>query len=462
MPLGPEDCAVEITSDKMEVTFTLTNAGVAEGLTVADLTGALQAKGVVRGIDQETLNRIVGRPVAGVPHLVARGQASQDGENEQVEYVFTTEGQPLLEESEAGSIDFHKIKNFNNTRQGDVLATKSPATAGKPGFNVLGDDLGARDGKQVAIKVGKGAALSSDGCSAVAEIDGHACLVGDRISVLSMVEIPENVDYSVGDISFIGNVRVRGGVLPGFSVEAQGNIEIGGNVEKAEIRCGGNLDIRGIVFGQGHCHIECQGNATAGAVDQAELEIYGDLTVANYIRHSRVLAGGKVQLTGKKGTIVGGEVASFRGIVSPFVGNSMATLTRLTVGINPFVSAKLEAAHKRQLETETRLGQVAAATATVLERRSRLGGEDPNAEAMLSKLNATREQLEPQLERLNQEVSELQGQAAEFKEAKIRVGEVIFPGVVLNFRDHLQYKTMDEMQRVSFYEEAAEIRNGPY
>ena len=50
----------------------------------------------------------------------------------------------------------------------------------------------------------------------------------------------------------------------------------------------------------------------------------------------------------------------------------------------------------------------------------------------------------------------------EFKEAKIKVSQVIYPGVIISFRDRMQYKTQDEQQALSFYEEESEIRTGPY
>ena len=49
-----------------------------------------------------------------------------------------------------------------------------------------------------------------------------------------------------------------------------------------------------------------------------------------------------------------------------------------------------------------------------------------------------------------------------FKEAKIRVSQIIYPGVIICFRDRMQYKTRDELQCTSFYEEASEIRTGPF
>ncbi len=462
MALDASAYLVEVSGDKMQASLKLLVDLPAAALTADDLVAALAGKGVSHGIDSSMLQRIAKNPVKGVSYTVAKGHASEDGQPEAVEYRFDTGGPVLPDDEDAGSVDFRSIKNFNNTRTGAVIAVKRPATDGNPGFDVLGNEYKPREGKKATLRVGKGVTLTEDGMAAIAEIDGHACVMGDRVTVLGTIEIKANVDYSVGNINFIGNVVVRGGVMPGFTVITEGGIEIAGNVEKATIQCGGNLDIRGMVFGQGACLLEVAGDASIGAIDQATLNVRGDLHVANYIRHCKVAVGGKIEISGKKGNIVGGELAAFRGIQAPFIGNGMATLTKLTVGSNPFVSSELTAVSTRQADYESKLQQINTALVAVHERQARSNGLDPASLLMLDKLRKAKEALEPELESLKAQVATLQEQSSEFKEARIRISEIVYPGVVINFRDRLQYKTMDEAQRLCFYEEAAEIRTGPY
>jgi len=462
MALKAEDVEIKVSSDRMEATLTLVKGNLQGSFTVEDLQEILQGMRVNSGILVDRLQHLVKTAEPNVPHVVARGKQPVDGEHEKASYTFPTSRQTAVEETESGSVDFRNISNFNNIKEGTVLAEKTPATSGEPGFNVMGEQLKARDGKTISLRIGKGAELSEDGMRALAKVNGHACLVADRICVLETVEVPAHVDYSIGNISFIGNVRVRGGVMPGFVVEAQGNIEITGNVEKATIKCGGDLDIRGIVFGQGDCTIEVNGDARLGAIDQAKLSVRGDLKANSYIRHCEALVGGAVEVLGKKGNIVGGEVHAFRGITAPFIGNNMATLTKLTVGSNPFVSHELTKLEQQHNELSGKLAQVLNALDAALARKQMSGGVDEKTEGIIEKLKQARTQLEPAVAKVKKELEETKARVSEFKESRIRVGEIVYPGVVVNFRNRLQYKTMDEAQRVSFYEEEAEIRTGPY
>ncbi|MBN2081791.1 DUF342 domain-containing protein [bacterium] len=461
MGFEPGDVKVEVSADKMQASITLLNERVRDQITEDSIRSALIDKQVIAGIDEERIKQLAANPVFNVPQVVAQGQRAVDGKNETVEYKFPVSTEKSIEETATGSLDFRSISNFVSMRANELLAVKQPPTLGTSGYTVLGDELKARDGRTINLRVGKGARLSDDGLSAISTTDGHACLIADRITVQNTVEVPAHVDYSVGNIKFIGNVKIRGNVMPDFTVEAEGDVEIAGNVEQATIKCGGDLNIRGIIFGQGQCEIDVVGNAMIGAIDQATVRVKGNLQVNNYVRHSNVAVGGLLEVQAKKGNIVGGDIHCYRGIESPYIGNNMATLTKLTVGSNPFVSQENEALEAKFSEIDKQLKQIRAAISAMHDRYPP-GSRTSKTEEMITKLENTRSQLEPAAKALNDQIQQNKAQSSDFKEAKIKVSQIIYPGVIVSFRDRMQYKTQDEQQRLCFYEEAAEIRTGPF
>ena len=463
MSLAAEDYRVDITSDHMEASLVLLNENVRSQISAEALRSVLQQKGVTHGIDEARLVQLSAQPAFNKPVIIARGKTHLDGESETIQYKFEVTKEKIEEDEKTGSIDFRNIKNFTNFRAGDVLAVKTPATRGESGFTVMGEELKARDGKTVNLRLGKGAVLAEDGMTAKAEVDGHACVIADRLTVLNTVEVPAHVDYSIGNINFVGNVKVKGSVRSGFSVVAEGDIDIAGNVEKSVIKTKGNLTINGIVFGGGECEIEVGGSAMVGALDQAKLKVIGDLKVTNYIRHSDIACGGMIEVLGKKGSIVAGDVHAYRGITAPFIGNSMATMTKLTVGTNPTVTHDLEAVEAQIKSFDDKLKQVKNALTALIARRSAAGGQlDAKNAALLEKLRAAEQQMMPEKQKLEAQLEEDRKHAVDFKEAKIRISQVVYPGVIICFRDRMQYKTRDELQCCSFYEENAEIRTGPF
>lgn len=462
MALDAKDLSIEISQDKMEATGRVKNSEILGSITRSDILAAVSQRGINYGVIEDAAENMANSPVADTPFIVARGTASQPGEDERIEYTFPIEDIPLVEDDESGSIDFKNISNFNNTKEGDVLAKKIPSKPGIDGSNVKGEVVKARQGKTANMRIGKGAELSSDEQSVIAQVSGHACVIADRITVLSTVEVPAHIDYSIGNIDFIGNVKVRGGVMPGFKVIAAGDIEIAGNVEKASITCGGNLSIRGIVFGHEDCEIKVKGNAEINAIDQATIEVGGSLVVHSYIRHCIVRAGEKIEVQEGKGSIVGGDIAALTLIKAPFIGNNMATLTKLSVGTNPFASGTLDSVQSQYDELSKKLEQVNNGIYSLRSRITMSGGGGDKLNPMMEKLKQAQAQLEPAVTKLNEQLTTLKEASSDFKDAKIRISEKVFPGVVINFRDKLQYKTMDEAQRLTFFEEGAEIRTGPF
>ena len=443
---------VKVSNDKMEAYITLKQGG--PRASVLEIQKALQGAGVTYGIDDARIAELAAHPVYGAAQLVAKGQAAVDGVSEKIEYRFEVDpASNKVGEDEEGAIDWRAIKNFINFKAGDVLAERVAAVAGQEGRTVLGDAIPAKEGKQATWKHGKGVEISADGMQAIAQVDGHPAIIADRLTVANTVEVPAHVDYSIGNIDFIGNVRVRGDVMPGFFVKTKGNLEIAGNVEQADLEVGGNLDLRGIVFGQGNSRVTVMGDAKIGAIDQAEVRVSGNLKVNNYIRHCTVLVGAALDVVGPKGNIIGGDISAYQGINCPYVGNSMATLTKLTVGTNPFVAVEFDELQAAFNDIELKLQQTGTALTNAIQR-----GNQP----MVGKLRQVAAVLKPKYDELKEALTQAKLRVAETKEAKIRVKEKAFPGVIVNFRDKLQYKTMDEAQRTTFFEEGAEIRTGPY
>ncbi len=451
MAQEPLNCEVLVSSDQMEAYLTLKQVGSPP--TKLEMMQALQRHGVVFGVDDQRLTDLAQRPIYGAAQLVAKGQPAMDGSGEKIKYYFEVDLSNKVSEDEAGVVDWRAIKNFISFKAGQVLAEKISAVPGKEGRNVLGALLPAREGKTLTWKFGKGVEITPDNTKAIAQVDGHPAIIAERLTVANTVEVPAHVDYSIGNIDFIGNVKVRGDVMPGFVVKTQGNLEIAGNVEQASLEVGGNLDLRGIIFGQGNSKITVRGDAKIGAIDQAQVLVNGNLKVNNYIRHSTVMVGSTLEVIGPKGNIIGGDISAFQGINCPYVGNAMATLTKLTVGNNPFLAGEFEELQAMYNDIDNKLVQANAGLNAATLR---------NNQPLADKLQQVINQLEPQHRDLSEKLKQAQLRVGETKDARIRVKEKVFPGVIVSFRDKLQYKTMDEAQRLSFYEEGAEIRTGPY
>jgi hypothetical protein len=79
--------------------------------------------------------------------------------------------------------------------------------------------------------------------------DGVPVPAADGVSVVRLHEIEGNVDRSVGDRAVRGSLRVGGHIAPGRDLSATGPVRVEGNIDRSEVRAGGELDVEGRAAG---------------------------------------------------------------------------------------------------------------------------------------------------------------------------------------------------------------------
>lgn len=94
-----------------------------------------------------------------------------------------------------------------------------------------------KDGKPPHIPAGKNTVLSEDKTKLLADIDGEVVYEGNKFNVKNLLTINHDVDNSIGNIDFTGDILIKGDVREGYSVKAEGDVTIFGTVEGATGYC---------------------------------------------------------------------------------------------------------------------------------------------------------------------------------------------------------------------------------
>lgn len=139
-------------------------------------------------------------------------------------------------------IKVDEIHSF--VEKGELLAKKIPATPGVEGERVNGEIYVPQPSKDIKMPAGKNVEITPDGNSMIAAVNGPISRTDKRISIVENFIIPGNLDYSTGNISFIGSVEVNGNLLSGFEIEANDDVLIRQLMEGAKIISGGNVIIQ--------------------------------------------------------------------------------------------------------------------------------------------------------------------------------------------------------------------------
>lgn len=127
---------------------------------------------------------------------------------------------------EHNRVDYSNLDFIHNIEKGRPICRIFPPVEGRPGKTVLGKEIPPNPVKPAAVPKGRNTELSEDGRTLIAASPGHVEFTGRSFQVKPVMEVPGNVDFSVGNINFLGDVHIHGDVLSGFTVRAMGNIVV--------------------------------------------------------------------------------------------------------------------------------------------------------------------------------------------------------------------------------------------
>ncbi len=306
---------------------------------------ALDNKKVTFGIDQEAVNRLSAPENILTLQKLASCVPPVPGEDGRTEEHFPrTVGTPQLVENDQGIVDFDNLNWLTHIDAGTVICDIVQPTQGKPGTNIQGNPIRPYNGKRAALPKGDNVILNEEGTSLVAKVDGQISFRDGKFHVNNVIVIKGDVDLSTGSIDVQGDVVIHGTVRAGFTVNASGNVTIGGLVEGSQITAGGS-----VMVGRG-MNGNVTGSITAGQdvvckyMENATVHVWGDVRMDSIV-NCDISARGKVVVKSGRGIIVGGTVRAMGGIEAKVIGNRAGRLTILSMGPTPWFlreKAKIE------------------------------------------------------------------------------------------------------------------------
>ncbi|MCR5792297.1 MAG: FapA family protein [Lachnospiraceae bacterium] len=301
--------------------------------TEADILGELNSYGIKFGVRKDQIREIFEAELFMMDVEVATGKAPMDGIDGEMQILFNTEKKPKPKVREDGSVDYHNISCFEPVKEGQLIAHYKKPTKGFFGSTVYGEVIKPKPGKNLPRLRGAMIRYDEENGDYYATTSGKIEMKqANKIDIFKIYEISGDVDYSVGDVEFEGDVNILGDVLQGFSVKATGSIFVEGTVEKAYLEAGKDVVLKRGMQGAEEGTVTAKGNIVGKFFENCIIRAEGDLS-ANVIMNCDTEVEGKVTVSGKYGTIVGGVTRATKGIEACVVGNMSGVVTKLRAGI---------------------------------------------------------------------------------------------------------------------------------
>ncbi|TYP59902.1 DUF342 domain-containing protein [Thermosediminibacter litoriperuensis] len=451
---------IEISKDEMSAVISLSPPKGGEMLNLEDIIAELNKKGVEYGIDVEKIKEMLDKGIFCSRIQIAKGLEPKAGKDGEIKYYFEVHKELKPKIAEDGKVDFRDLGFITNVTKGQLLAEIIPPEKGLPGKTITGKTIPAIDGKEVKLRTGKNVILSEDGSKIFSGIDGHPVIFDGHISVLPIMEIRGDVGPATGNIDFIGSVKIYGNIKSGYKVKAEGDVEVEGYVESAEIISGGKVILKRGIQGMGKGFVKAAQDVVAKYIENSTVEAGQNIIVYEAIMHSYLSAGNRIEVSGKKGQLVGGSAKAGEEINAKIIGSPMATYTEVEVGINPKQKKELQEINENLEYVERNLEKIKK-TVEMLEKIHNKDFLTPDKLHMLEKLRDSETMLRQQKEDLLKEKEKLQFIIKYSVRAKVSAYNAIYPGVNIVI-GNASMKLRDKIEHATFYNYEGQIKFGTY
>ena len=316
-----------------------------------EILQALHSRGITYGIRYDAIDRMAAGEEPRGHVLVAAGSLPEDGQDGYYEYFFRTNVARTPKTMADGNVDYRNVEWFEQVKKGQKLACYHGATTGKNGMAVTGREIPARKGREQCILTGNGFHRLEDGKTYVADLDGIVSLAEDYAGTDTVMEIQlnvtnlltvEEVTLATGDVHFDGNVFVKGNVGSGAGIYATGDLLVGGFVESAHIETGGDIMIRQGMNASGEGEIHAGGDVNGYFFEAVRIHAGGNIH-GDYFMNCDLIAQGRINVMGKKGSLVGGRACAEQGLRANRLGNQAGLATYVQLGTG-------ERLHRQELD----------------------------------------------------------------------------------------------------------------
>ena len=388
---------------------------------------AMALNGIRYNIDEEALKSAFTN--GGLSVQLAKGDPPVDGRNGYLVYHFERKSGAQMKADEFGNVDFRDLGLIQNIEKDTIIADIFPETTGSPGRDIRGIEIPQYPGKPAKLAVGNGVALSDDGQHLMAAVQGNLRWNKDHF-VVDKELVVSDIDLSVGNIDFIGDITIKGNVNEGFVVRSGGNISIAGNVTNATIEADGNITAK---LGFVNSKITAGGDISVNFGESSEITAGGSIKAQSFVGCT-VECNGPLNVVGGKSVIVGGKYTCLSDIEVNYLGSDAYVRTYIVLGNVAVLAEELAELKKSIKEYENQLNQLDMVV-TTLQQQKKVAPLTPEREEMLKRSIKAKFGHMGLIKETNERISDIEHEIENTNDLCVKVKRAAFPGVTVRINN---------------------------
>ena len=435
-PYRDAELRITISEDRMKGFLGFSpSRGTGWPVDVGEVRSRIQEAGIVRGLDEARLSRVLdaiaqGKPFSNV--LIALGRKPEPGTEDLVTFHVRLATGKALTLRDDGTADFRAQDRITPVKKGIHLATVRPPPLEKlDSWDVTGQPVPPPPDVLNSLKAGAGVSAVRQPDATLryyAQTDGELIRDGTLIAVHPVHTVEGDVDMGSGNVSFPGIVRVRGSVQAGFRIVASGDIEVEETVDSAVLSSEGSILIGKGIKGDGKAVLRAKTSIVAPFAEQAALQAEQNVHLKGACLRCQVTCNGKLLLDSEKGNLVGGEVRARQGIVVQNLGSPAGIRTLVWFGQDFMLKDQID---REELEVAALAGRLVDLDAETKALQKQIQAGRPLDATVLSRMKAEKAQLLTTIEQRKRRLIEMHETFDTHCASEVFVRGTLFPGTVI-------------------------------
>ena len=332
---------VSVSSDNLTATLSLNIETPPGAISTEEILAQVEELGIV--VDDEgkknleMLTEAFTRDEMPEPAVIARGVPPQNDKKGIVEKLYEkaseSEESP---ESGSGRQSHYDRTDIVTVSKDQQVIRLAPPVPGQNGRDVYGKEIPRKLAREVKVRLGINVRQEQE--YILADCDGVLEYKGDKVWVSPKLEIAGNVDFSVGNIDFSGDVFISKNVQDLFKVHSGSDIVINGVAEAAEVHADQDLEVVSGMAGKDKGVFSAGQDLKGKYITNAKARAGRNIEIRSEIVQSEVVCGG--QLIVEHGSLVGGRIVAAGGAKVKDLGSDANVKTTIEVGIDEDVRLK--------------------------------------------------------------------------------------------------------------------------
>ena len=386
---------------------------------------AMRGQGITYGVDERLVDRLSHDDERYFHlYLIAKGKPAFDGKNGNIVDYFPRVVERVMEVDEFGQVDYANLNLIRNVKEGQEICRLIKPTEGEPGRTVTDQEIPAKSGKPVPLPKGRNTEISEDELSLIAVMPGHVEFTGRSFQVKPVLDIDGNVDFSTGNIKFLGDINIKGDVLSGFTVRAMGDIHVGGVVEAGStVEAGGDLVVVKGILGDGTTVIRAHRCVFSKYIENSTIYVRENLQT-DCIINGRVYCDGEVHVRSGRGSIMGGRIWAAKLVNAASVGSPAECRTAIALGGLPCTNFEREVVQQELKDLEMDLEKLECQP------------DSPVKSSLLAKLRVKLSTAELKLKQLEDDLVDIEQEMTEKTAGRMECG-VAYPETEISIGDEM-------------------------